>query len=181
MPPGSVRQQAENLFAIEQPNVSYLNGRDAANRPDQLDIVGLGRVAAQPHAAFPRKTVTLAKIAAAARGDHVRPLVVSTARKRHDVVPRQGFAIPEVFPVPAAVLAGVAVPGEQEGVGDLPAETTRNVNVADQTNHYRRRKLGGFRSEGTSPVHFQGFRLAIDHEAEGPADWYDRQRLERRV
>jgi len=97
------------------------------------------------------------------------------------VVPRKGFAMPEVPPVPAAVLTGVSVPGEQEGIGNLPAETTRNVDVADQANHYRRRKLGGFRSEGTTRVHFQGFRLAIDHEAEGPADRYDRQRLERRV
>ena len=179
--PGSVRQQAENLFAVEQPDVSYLNGRDAANRPHQLDVVGFRRVGEKAKTAFPRKTVSLAQIAAAARRDDVRPLVVSAARKRHDVIPCQGLAVSEVSAVPPAVLAGVVVASKQEGVGDLSAKAARNMDVADQPNHHRRRKLGGLRSEWTALVHFEGHRLAIDYEAKGPADRYDRQRLERRV
>jgi len=176
-----VRQKAENFFAVEQPDVSYLNGRDAANRPHEFDVVGFARVGQEAQAAFPRKVVSFAEIAPAASGHDVRPPVVSAARKRHDVVTREGFAVPEVLTVPAAVLAGVVVARKQEGVGDLPAQTARNVDVADQPNHDWRRKLGGFRPERTILVHFQGFRLAIDYEAKGPADRYDRQRLERRV
>lgn len=97
------------------------------------------------------------------------------------MVPREGLAVAEVPTVPPAVLAGIVVAGEQEGVGDLPAQTSGDVDVPDQPNHDWRRKLGGFRPERTILVHFQGFRLAIDHEAEGPTDGYDRQRLERRV
>ena len=89
--------------------------------------------------------------------------------------------MPEIPAVPAAVLARIAVPGEQERVGDLPAQATRNVYVANQADHHGCRKFGRLRSERTILVHFQGFRLAIYHEAEGPADRYDRQRLERRV
>jgi len=149
-----VRQKAENFFAVEQPDVSYLNGRDAANRPHEFDVIGFGRVGENPQATFPRKMISFAEITAAARGDDVRPPVVSTTRKRHDVVPREGFAVPEVFTVPAAVLAGVVVARKQEGVGDLPAQTARNVDVADQPNHDWRRKLGGFRPERTILVHF---------------------------
>lgn len=131
--------------------------------------------------ALPRKAVSFAQITAAARGDDVRPLVVSAARKRHDVIPRQGFTVPEVSAVPPAVLAGIVVASKQKGVGHLPAKAARNMDVADQPNHHRRRKLGGFRSERTVLVYFERLRLAIDYEAKGPTDRYDRQRLERRV
>lgn len=97
------------------------------------------------------------------------------------MIPRQGLAVPEVSAVPPAVLARIVVASKQESVGDLPAKAAWNMDVADQPNHHRRRKLGGFRSEWTVLVHFEGLRLAIDYEAKGPADRYDRQRLERRV
>ena len=97
------------------------------------------------------------------------------------MIPRQGLAVPEIPAVPSAVLTGIMVAGEQEGVGDLSAKASRNVDVANQPNHHRRRKLGGLRSKRTILVHFEGLRLAIDYEAKGPADRYDRQRLERRV
>ena len=87
----------------------------------------------------------------------------------------------KVSTVPSAVLAGIVIAGKQKGVGDLPAQTSGNVDIADQPNHDWCHEFGGFRPERTILVHFQSFRLAIDHEAEGPADRYDRQRLERRV
>ncbi|MBT8461378.1 MAG: hypothetical protein KJO44_02570, partial [Gemmatimonadetes bacterium] len=60
-------------------------------------------------------------------------------------------------------------------------QTAWDVDVANQPNYHRCWKLGGLRAERTILVYFQGHRLAIDHKTERPADWYDRQRLERRV
>ena len=166
--PGSVRQKAENFFAVEQPDVSYLNRRDAANRPHEFDVIGFCRVGENAKATFPRKMISFAEITAAARGDDVRPPVVSATRKRHDVIPCEGFAVPEVSTVPPAVLAGIVVARKQERVGDLPAKAARNMNVANQPNHDWRRELGGFRPERTMLVHFEGSLPCNRLRGEGP-------------
>jgi hypothetical protein len=97
------------------------------------------------------------------------------------MVPGQRLSIPEIAPVTAAVLAAVSIPGEEERVGYLSTEASRHVHVANETDHHGRRIASGLGSEGPILVHFQGFRLPVDHEAEGPAYRDYGQRLEGRV
>src|SRR3989442_6697378 len=75
------------------------------------------------HPRLLRQQVPLARVAARARRQHVGPAVRPTPRQRHQMIPREALPRPEVALGAAAKLAAVVVTGEEEGVGDLAAET----------------------------------------------------------
>ena len=84
------------------------------------------------HAALLGQVIPLPRIARAAGGHHVGPLVVATARERDQVIPRQALAVPQLELASMAVLAAVAVAGEEECVGDLATKAAGDVHELDQ-------------------------------------------------
>lgn len=81
----------------------------------------------------------------------------------------------------AAVLAAIPIAREQEGVGDLATEATRNVNEARQADYgwARQRQLLG--ANDAIGIRFYNFGFTIDDESQGATQWYHRQRLERSI
>jgi hypothetical protein len=69
--------------------------------------------------------------------------------------------------VVAAVLAAVAVAGEEEGVGHLSPELAGDVHVADEADHHGARHLPPLRAIELRLVHLEDLGLPVDDEAEG--------------
>src|SRR5207245_11086271 len=90
---------------------------------------------------------------------------------RRGAVPR-----PEVALGAAAKLAAVVVTGEEEGVGDLAAETAGDVHEFDETDNRWSRQLQPLAADRL-PLRLDDLRLAVDHEAQRPAHGHqDRKR-----
>ena len=89
MPVFQILEMVQCLFAVEQPDVSRLCRRQATHRPAQVNKVRLDRSVDRMHSDFTRQTVRLARIARAARGHDVRPLVRSATRQWNQVIARQ--------------------------------------------------------------------------------------------
>src|SRR5690606_15991570 len=123
----------------------------------------------------------LAVVARGARRHHVLPRIQTAARDRDDMVPGQKLTTSEVGAVAAAVLASVAVAGEQEGVGDLAAELAGDVDESFQSYDGRTLEGAAFRMKNAPVIHFEDFGFLVDHEAKCPFDGQNRQRLERRI
>ena len=130
------------------------------------------------HAALLGQVIALPRIAGAARGHHVGPLVVAAARERNQVIPRQALAVPQLALAPMAVLAAVAVAGEEECVGDLAAEAAGDVDELDQPDDGWFGKCEPFASDDVARVRFDDLGLALDDQPKGPADRDHGQRLE---
>src|ERR1700737_2231898 len=75
----------------------------------------------------------LARIAGAARGHHVRPVVVASPRERNQMIPGKALPMPQLRLASVAILAAGEIAGEKEGVGDLAAEAAGNVNEFDES------------------------------------------------
>ena len=78
---------------------------------------------------------------------------------------------------PMAVLAAVAVAGEEECVGDLATEAAGDVHELHQPDDGRFRKGQPFAADEGIGVRFDDLGLALDDETEGPAHRDHRQRL----
>src|SRR5947209_6699473 len=81
----------------------------------------------------------------------------------------------------ATVLAAIPIAREEEGVRNLAAETTRDVNEARQANDRWTRQRQLLRANDTIRISFDNFCFAIDDESQGATQWYHRQRLERSI
>ena len=79
----------------------------------------------------------------------------------------------------AAVLARIAVAGEEKSVRHLAAKAPRNVNEFCQANDDRTRVREAFGSHERDVVGLDDLGLPIDYEAERPPKRHHRQRLER--
>src|SRR5690606_19176602 len=132
---------AEYVLTVEHPDVLGLDRSHLPDRPDQLDVIGLGRRREGNHPRFLGETVSFAVVARRARRQDVVPRVLAAARQRNHVVPGQELAPTQLGTRPAAVLARVTVAGEEERVGDLTAELAGNVDVADEADDEWRRQL----------------------------------------
>src|SRR3989454_9645296 len=77
--------------------------------------------------------VSLARVAARARREHVGPGVRPAPRQRYQVIPSEALPRPEVALGAAAKLAAVVVTGEEEGVGDLTAEAAGDGHQLHET------------------------------------------------
>src|SRR3989442_9728130 len=93
------------------------------------------------HPRLLRQQVPLARVAARARRQHVGPAVRPTPRQRHQMIPREALPRPEVALGAAAKLAAVVVTGEEEGVGDLAAETAGGRHEFSEKDNPRARAL----------------------------------------
>ena len=71
----------------------------------------------------------------------------AAARERDQVVPGQALAVPQLAVPPVAVLAPVAIAGEEECVGDLAAEAAGNVHELDQADDRRFGQYESFASD----------------------------------
>ena len=129
------------------------------------------------HAALLGQVIALPRIAGAAGGHHVGPLVVAAPRERNQVIPRQALAVPQLELAPMAVLAAVAVASEEECVGDLATEAAGDVDELDQPDDGWFRECQAFASDDVARVRFDDLGLALDHQTQGPPDRDHRQRL----
>src|ERR1051326_4994058 len=122
------------------------------------------RLPQRVHSDFTGQVTAFTCIARRARGDDVGPLVASAPRLRYDMVSCQAFAQSQLPLHPVAVLAGVVIAGEEEGVGDLAAEAAGNVDEADEANDCRSRKLHSYAAYRLLAVGLDNLRLALDDE-----------------
>jgi hypothetical protein len=76
-----------------------------------------------------------------------------------------------------AVLAAVAIAGEEECVGDLTAEAAGNVDELDESYDRRFGKRQAFASNAVAPIRFDDLGLTLDHQPEGAPDRDHGQRL----
>ena len=72
-------QVVQRLFSVEKTDVTSLSRRQTPYRPAEVDEMRLYRCVHRMHPDLIRQTVRLARIAGAARGDDVGPLVGSAA------------------------------------------------------------------------------------------------------
>ena len=84
-----ILEMVQRLFPVKQPDVLRLRRGESAHRPRQVHEVGLDRRVHRVHPDFVRQQVRLARIARAAGGDDVRPVVGAAARERNEMIARQ--------------------------------------------------------------------------------------------
>jgi hypothetical protein len=146
--------------------------------PGQVHEVGLVRRAVRVHAAFLGEVVPLARVAAAARRHHVGPLVVTAARQRDEMVPRQALAVAELDLAALAVLAAVVVASEEECVGDLAAEAAGHMDELDEAYDGGSGKRESFAADEVDAVRLHDLRFPLDYEPERPTHGHHGERLE---
>jgi hypothetical protein len=81
----------------------------------------------------------------------------------------QRFARLELDLQPTAVLAAVPIARKQEGVRDLTAEATWDVNKAHQPDHCRARQRQLLGTDYTIRIRLDDLRLSINHQPQGAA------------
>src|SRR6185369_8300743 len=120
-------QSPKRFLAVKQLDVLGLSGGEAAHGPGEMHEMRLARGHQRVHAALLGQVVALPRIARAARGHHVGPVVVTPAGERNQMIAGQAFAVAQVSLAAMAVLAAVAVAGKEECVGDLATEAAGDV------------------------------------------------------
>jgi hypothetical protein len=108
---------------------------------------------------------------------HILPTVPTTPGKRENVVPGEELSAPQLTPVPTTVLAGVVVPGKEEGVGDLATETARYMDESNEAYDQGKGDLGSFRTKSPFIVHLDELGLLIEDQPNRPPDRNDGQWL----
>lgn len=93
------------------------------------------------------------------------------------MIPGEELPTPEFATVATAVLAGVAVPGEEEGIGHLAAEPAGYVDKANQADHERQRNLYVFRPERPSMIRLEDLGFLVQDQTHGPPGGNDGQGL----
>src|SRR5262249_16407245 len=94
---------------------------------------------------------------------------------------RECLARLELRHVAAAVLTGVAVAREEEGVRDLPAKATRHVDELREPNYGWPRHGQSLGPHDAVGIRLDDFGLAVNHESERAPHGHHRQRLVRCV
>ena len=133
------------------------------------------------HPALLRKVIAFPGITGAARSDHVRPLVVAPPRERHQVIPGETLTVPQVDLPPMTVLAAVAIASEEEGVGDLAAESAGNVDELDETDDRRFGKCQPFAANALPRVCLDDLGLPLDDQTQGAPHGHHGEGFERGV
>jgi hypothetical protein len=95
------------------------------------------------------------------------------------MIAREELAATQLYPVPATVLAPIAVTRKEEGVGDLTAELARDVNETDEADHGGARQFAPLGSEEAGLVHLEDFGFPVNNKPERPPNGQERQRFER--
>src|SRR5690348_4592935 len=97
----------ENLVAVKRSNVARLCRRQPPYRPAEMHEVRLDRMGERMHPDLLRQAIAFPRVARAASGDHVVPVVGAAARQRNEVVARQRLAQLQLRGVTAAVLTAI--------------------------------------------------------------------------
>jgi len=87
----------------------------------------------------------------------------------------------EVLGAAAAVLAAIAVAGEEEGVRHLAAEAARHVNELHEPDDRGARQREALRAHEPPWIALDDFCLAVEHKPKRPTHGYHGQRLERSI
>src|SRR5918993_4656104 len=138
------RRQASSVELIYVPALDLI---EVARVPHHNHVARLFWRALGVHAAFHRQAVALPRVALGARRHHIVPGVRAAARDRLDVVAGQAVTATEVASVSRAVLAAVAIAGEEDRVRHVLAQTAGYLDVLDEPDHERVRVLGPLRAE----------------------------------
>ena len=125
-------ERAQGFLAVEQLDVLGLRIESRRTAQERCTKCGSRGGVQRVHAALLGQVIALPRVAAAAGGHHVGPVVVAAARERNQVIPREALAVPQLDLAPVAVLAPVPVTSEEECVGDLPTEAAGDVHEFDQ-------------------------------------------------
>lgn len=126
----------------------------------------------QTHADLARKSITLAGVAAAARGHHVVPGMSPAPAARAHMIDAVG--------PPAAVLAVVVVPRQDASAAERSSPQIGHAHVVLQPNHRRDLDRQVFRAQDDARV-MHGDGLPVEHEHGGPPTRHDTQRLVGRI
>src|ERR687893_1498144 len=161
------RRQASSVELIYVPALDLV---EVARVPHHNYVARLFWCALRIHAAFHRQAVALPRVALGARRHHVVPGVRTAARDRLDVVAGQTVAASEVVSVPRAVLATVAIAGEEDRVRHVLAQAAGYLDVLDEPDHERVRVLGPLGAEPAVQGCLDDFRLFGDDEDYSPLD-----------
>ena len=153
----------EGRLAVEQADVLGLDRREPADRPGQVNEVRLVRRRVRVHAAFLGQMISLARVAGTAGRHHVGPIVVPTTRERDQMIPGQTLPMLQLELTPVAVLAAVVVPSEEERVGNLTAETARDVYKLDKADDGGPGNDESFTSNEIVFFGLDDFRFAFDN------------------
>jgi hypothetical protein len=94
------------------------------------------------------------------------------------MVPGQALAVAQVAVAPVAVLAPVAIAGEEECVGDLAAEAAGDVHEPHEAYDRRFGQGEPFASDDVTAVRLDDLGLTLDHQAQRAPDGDHGQRLE---
>ena len=97
------------------------------------------------------------------------------------MIPGQTLPMLQLELTPVAVLAAVVVPSEEERVGNLTAETARDVDELRQANDRGARQCQTLRAYGPSRVSLDNLGLSVNDQTQCALEGHHRQGLERRV
>ncbi len=97
------------------------------------------------------------------------------------MVAGQRLPVAQLPSVSSAVLAAVAVAGEEEGIGDLPPEAAGHVDEAHEADDHGGGETFTLGPVRTGLVDLEGLRLPVDDQPQRPANRQNGQRLERGV
>jgi hypothetical protein len=86
--------------------------------------------------------------------------------------------VPQLQLAPLAVLAAIVIAREEEGIGDLAAETARDMDELDEANDGGSGERESFTADDIDAVRFDDLRFPLDHKPERPAHGHHRERLE---
>ena len=129
------------------------------------------------HSTLFRQVISLPRVARAAGGHHVAPLVIATPGQWDQMVSREALPMPEIGLPAMAILTAVTISSEEECIGDLTAEAAGDVNELDESYYRRFRKRQPFTSNDVAPIRFDDLGLALNDQPKGTPDRDHGQRL----
>jgi hypothetical protein len=174
-------QMVERLFPVKELDVLRLGRGQSAYGPAEVHEMRLDRSVHRVHPDLARQIVRLFRVARAARGDDVGPVVRSATGKRNQVIARQRFTRLELDLEAATVLTAIAIARKEEGVRHLAAESARDVNEAHEADDDGTRKRQSLGPNDAIGVSLDDFRLSINNQPQGAAKRNHRQGLKRSI
>ena len=170
-------QMVERLFPIKELDVFRLGRGQSAYGPAEVHEVGLDGSVHRVHPDLARKIVRLPRVARAARGHDVGPVVRSATGERNQVIARKRFTRLELDLESAAVLTAIAIARKKKGVRDLAAEPAGDVNEAREADDHRTRKRQSLGPNDAIGVSLDDLRFSVDDQPQGAAQRNHRQGL----
>jgi hypothetical protein len=157
-------QRSQHFLAVEHLYVLGLRRRYPPHRPNQLDIIRLMRRMHGMHSHFFEQMTALAVVTRRAGRHHILPGVVTTSRKRNDVITREKLAAAQLRLVSPAILTFVAIPREQERVRYLTTEFAGDMDEANEANDSGSSEGVTLGMKHSRFVDLEHFRFSVDNK-----------------